>query len=311
MDSQAERWKMVESLKGMVNAAVRGRRGVASRVPGWTTEDSEDLTQDINLMLWKYSENFDPSRGVKWVSYAFPIIDRAAKNAVTSKLNRPEVQAEFDDFDHQPSPESAPDLDEPDTADALHGAVQHQLARGILDKIPAGYRRLVERVVFERLTAEQIAEQDGYPVKSVRANIKGALRWMHSHGLAAMLTADQVRHATAPARPMDNEKNRKARKAKAAAAPRGFVGRLRKQLAGLSTHPDFAARLADLDPDAAAVLALIREGSVATTRGVAELLGLSPKVVRYHLIKAMTALCASLVPPVAYNSSCDSFSLAA
>ncbi|HMS96792.1 MAG TPA: hypothetical protein PKA03_16520, partial [Tabrizicola sp.] len=45
-----------------------------------------------------------------------------------------------------------------DTATELHDAVRRQLAAGILDQIGPGYRRLIERVVFEGLTSAQIAE---------------------------------------------------------------------------------------------------------------------------------------------------------
>ncbi|MFO0802008.1 MAG: sigma-70 family RNA polymerase sigma factor [Gemmataceae bacterium] len=317
MDSQAERWKMVESLAKMVAGAV-GK--VRRAVPGWTAEDSDDLTQDINLQLWKFSESFDPDRGVKWVTYAFPIIDRTAKNAAAARMNRPEVQGELDDLKQRPAPESAPDLDEPDTADDLHGAVQHQLAQGILDKMPAGYRRLVERVVFERLTAEQIAEQDGHPVKSTRANIKAALRWMHSHGLAAMVTADQVRHATAPANPTANEKAKQraaeqkrdrpkaGKPAKRVYRAGGYVVRLRRQLEELvKLHPSLLDRISRMDADLAALFGLMLEGVVANTAAALELTGLAESTLKYRIQGAMTVFCASLNPPVAYNSSCDSF----
>ena len=86
--------------------------------------------------------------------------------------------------------------------------------------------------MFEGLTAAQIAEQDGHPVKIVRTNIKNALRSLHAMGLASHAATDEdVRQATAPARPEQNSKH-KSRKSKAAAQT--FIARLRKQLTDLA-----------------------------------------------------------------------------
>jgi RNA polymerase sigma factor (sigma-70 family) len=274
----ADRERMLLAVEKLIKKAANALQNrLRSRFPD---EDREDFEQDVRLDLWKALDNFDPTRGVKWSTYAFTAIDRASKRAFTAAQNTPTLQS-FDEEgstlpDRAVAREDGPE--EPRDADTeLHAAVGRQLAGGILSRLGPGHRRLVERVVFEGLTADQIAEQDGHPAKVVKANIKAALRAMSAKGLIGHVASPaEVAAATAPINPWKK--------------PEWSEG-LRRKLAQTAAAPDYGARLGRVDEDVAAVLELIRCDGV-TAEVAAELIGRKPAGVKSFLTRAFHAVAA-------------------
>ena len=250
-----EREQMLASVESMVKAAgVRLQRELR---PMFANEDREDFEQDVRLALWKLTEQFDPARGTKWSSYAFPAVERLRMTAFAVAKSNPEIQPDEEAF---AALAESPDREEHaprDTATELHDAVRRQLAAGILDQIGPGYRRLIERVVFEGLTSAQIAEQDGHPVKAVKANLKAALRALCEKGLIDhAATAGQVAAATAPVNTRKPD----------------WSVIFRRKLDRAAAAPCYAERLGRVEPDLAAVLELIRADGIGVNVA-AELLG--------------------------------------
>ena len=278
-----ERERMLKEVEGMVKVAARK---VGARVERWTTEDKEDFIQDVKLMLWKCSTRYDKSRGVKWSSYAYSIIDRATKDAVARASGQLEINVDDRDWDGlarklSVEPDEVEPVETEETASTLVDAVHQQLIQGFLVRLGPGHRRLVERVLFEHLTCDQIAEQDGHPVKVVRTNLKQALRHLATRGLLSHVATDaKVAAVTAPRNPV--KKN---------AAERWLV-KVRGELQRLSTAPDYQARLRQVGTlELAAALELFRCDGL-TLAVASEFLGRTERGVKLDVNAAIKVLAA-------------------
>lgn len=286
--TREEREQMLSGVESMVKAAARK---VGSRVERWTHEDREDFIQDVKVMLWKCSTRYDKSRGVKWSSYAYSIIDRATKDAVARAAGQLEINVDDRDWDQlarklctkpdDAEPVEVEPVEAEETASTLVDAVHHQLIQGFLVRLGPGHRRLVERVLFEHLTCDQIAEQDGHPVKVVRTNLKQALRHLAASGLLAHVATDaKVAAVTAPRNPV--KKN---------AAERWLV-KVQGELQRLATTPVYQDRLRQVGTlELAAALELFRCDGL-TLPVASELLGRTERGVKLDVGAALKVLAA-------------------
>lgn len=219
--SHGEREQMLLAVGKLVKSEVR-----RAKIP---ERHQEDLAQDVQLELWKASEKFDPNRGVKWSTFACSVMKRTLAN--WKAANNSEIVAggvvsigssrAFDetiDFRAGADPNAEqPDDDDEGVGDTggglLANAVRRVLAKGILDKLGDGHRRLVEMVAFEGLDANQIALQYGWHVKVVRLNLKNALRTLCRAGLVNHVVTDQeIRNGTAPREQRTSEVKKQARR---------------------------------------------------------------------------------------------------
>jgi RNA polymerase sigma factor (sigma-70 family) len=281
--SRTEREAMLASVQKLIKAEVK-----RAKIP---KRHQEDVEQECNLALWPLTERFDPTRGTKWSTYAVGCLRNVLKSWMAQ--NRCEDQGAvvciggaraFDDLwrDAEPDPRTA---DEPlgaedgadsDTVGALANAVRRKLAAGILDQLGSGWRRLVERVAFDGLTADQIAEQDGVPVKVVRCNLKNALRHLCKLGLTRHVVSDQeVATATAPQVPIDRQKaNATVRKQAAARQNAAVVS----ELEAAANADDFTVELDRLDDDMRVIVCALIDRSFTVDEAV-ELLGGNRRVI--------------------------------
>jgi RNA polymerase sigma factor (sigma-70 family) len=202
----AERGELVLSCQGMCKSIARKALG---DVPGL---DIEDVEQEALLSCVMASQRWDPTRGVKFITYAHKCVAREVNKIVIAHRSRGEVQTDDWDLTAVVDPASVDEQNDDDaTGGQLHKAVQRQLATGMLDvleprqkkasgperALPA--RAIVEAVVFDAVTAEQLATQTGQAAKAVRANLKNAIRKLKTKGLIRHVATDaQVEAILAP-----------------------------------------------------------------------------------------------------------------
>jgi RNA polymerase sigma factor (sigma-70 family) len=275
--SRTEREAMLASVQKLIRAEI-ARAGVPKR-------HREDCEQECALTLWPLTEKFDPTRGTKWSTYAVGCLRNTLKNWMAK--HRCEDQGTvvsiggaraFDDLWRDVEPDSRTNDEPPEAEDgtdseavgALANAVRRKLAASILDKLGAGWRRLVERVAFDGLSADQIAEQDGVPVKVVRCNLKNALRHLCKLGLTSHVVSDQeVAAATAPQVPIDRQKANAAVRKQAAARQNAAVV---SELEAAASADGFTVELDRLDDDMRVIVCALIDRSFTVDEAV-ELLG--------------------------------------
>ncbi len=193
--TRADRETMFTSVGNLVKQLVR-RSGLPPR-------EFEDAEQEVNLVLWKYTEKFDPTRGVMFSTYAHRIVTRTLGNMASAYRSKQgsDVQAEPEFWDYYMDPASLREEEADATAGQLYAAVQRQLATGLLDALNSddahtqrpvtlSGRTIVERVAFEGLTCQDVATQAGQEVKVVKANLKNAIRKLKRKGLLSHVATD-------------------------------------------------------------------------------------------------------------------------
>lgn len=213
--TDAERAAMLAGIERLIVKLVRES--------GCPKQDREDLEQECRLLAWELTARFDPARGCKFSSYAATAIVRMLAHRKTAETSRGEVSLEnWDVIEARPEPDPTADATDPDddTGDewtALHAAVRRALAAGVLDQLGDGLRRLVERVAFDGLTAAQIAEQTGHPLRVVKTNLKQALKKLAALGATQHAVGDaEMAKVAGPQNQQTAEYNRRRRVARRA-----------------------------------------------------------------------------------------------
>lgn len=141
---------------------------LALRVTGDAAE-AQDVVQDVFLQLWHKATDYQPERG-SYFSWAATLTRNRALDRIRMRKRRAEIVQE-----------SAPDIHPPahagetDSADALWlrekaGAVRHALT-----SLGDEQRTAIELAFFRGLTQQQIAEQLGEPLGTVKARIRRGL----------------------------------------------------------------------------------------------------------------------------------------
>lgn len=129
---------------------------------------AEECAQDVMVTVWNKAAQFDPSRA-SVATWVFTI----ARNRRIDMLRR----------DRRPEPEDLPwgPEPEPDQVDAL--VLQQESERLItaLAELPERQRVMIERAYFGDLTHNEIAEETGLPLGTIKSRIRLALeRLRHS-----------------------------------------------------------------------------------------------------------------------------------
>ena len=314
--TEAERGKLVlDSLKLCKKLAVDATRRAGGSFPGM---EFADVESEAVVACVEAARRWDPTRGVRFATYCWTSITKHLGNVLTQA--RAKVGAQIDDWDRlQARAAERPEPDDPGPAEpdpdftALAAAVRDTLADGVLEVLGPAHRRLVERCVFDGLSAAQIAEQDGHPVKIVRANLKAALRALAAAGLTqGAVTDEQVRAATAPQNPTTAAWARRKTAAKVPVSARQHLDLLAGELAAGNPLPGLtdgvravlrqvADRAVTLDqafgllgPDPVAVSLALRMAVVRLGRGcpaadtVRAALGGMPAVARTAALARLT-----------------------
>ena len=135
---------------------------------GANSATAEECAQDVMVTVWNKAAQFDPTRA-SVATWVFTI----ARNRRIDMLRR----------DRRPEPEDlswGPEA-EPDQLDAL--VLQQESARLItaIAELPEKQRVMIERAYFGDLTHNEIAEETGLPLGTIKSRIRLALeRLRHS-----------------------------------------------------------------------------------------------------------------------------------
>ncbi|MBT8397648.1 MAG: sigma-70 family RNA polymerase sigma factor [Gemmatimonadetes bacterium] len=141
----------------------------------WTNDsaEAEDAVQEIFLAIWKSAHRFDPSkasdRGFVAMIARRRLIDLARKRA-----RRPVFEPFPDGFE---APSDAPSI-----ASSDHRVDE---ARGILRELSPGQRQVLELSLLHGKTHEEIAEETGTPLGTVKSHIRRGLK--RARQMAALL----------------------------------------------------------------------------------------------------------------------------
>ena len=154
--------RLHERYAGLLYAAIH-------RILG-DPDDTEEVLQDVLNSLWRKADQYHPGRGrpITWLT-------STARNRAIDRLRARKRQARLKDayteaLDFVPrgtSPVAGPEAAiRRDTCEAVRSAVME------LSEIQ---REAIEKVYFEGLTQQQIADQLGEPLGTVKARIRRGL----------------------------------------------------------------------------------------------------------------------------------------
>lgn len=137
--------------------------GLAQRIVGDTGE-AEEVIQELFLWVWRSAASFDATRGtvIAWLLVATRsrAIDRV-------RARRPAVRAGLRAVETVPDPAGPQDV-EADSATKQW----ESLCRSAISELPADQRRALELAYFDGLTHQEISEQTGTALGTVKTRIR-------------------------------------------------------------------------------------------------------------------------------------------
>lgn len=137
--------------------------GLAQRIVGDTGE-AEEVLQELFLWVWRSAASFDASRGsvVAWLLVATRsrAIDRV-------RARRPAARAGLRSVEAVPDAAGPQDVE----ADSAHRQWE-RLCRSAISELPEDQRRTLELAYFEGLTHQEISEQTGTPLGTVKTRVR-------------------------------------------------------------------------------------------------------------------------------------------
>jgi RNA polymerase sigma-70 factor (ECF subfamily) len=131
---------------------------------GLDAAQSEELTQDVMVAVWRKAASFDR----KQASVATWIF-RIARNRRIDVF-RQERRANLDAHDpaFQPAPEAAPD-------EAAQASEQEVRVRQAMEQLPPEQRELIREAFYEDRSHREIAERTGMPLGTVKSRLRLAM----------------------------------------------------------------------------------------------------------------------------------------
>ena len=136
-------------------------RALASRLL-YDPCEAEDVVQDVFLTLWRRPECFDPNRGTTraWLL-------TVVRNRSMDHLRRRFPREDVDDL-----AERLPDTQQRDIAEELDIAARRERLWHLVDGLPAAQRELIRRAYLFGHSHQQIAEDTGLPLGTVKSRIR-------------------------------------------------------------------------------------------------------------------------------------------
>jgi RNA polymerase sigma-70 factor (ECF subfamily) len=137
---------------------------------GLDSAQSEELTQDVMVAVWRKAGSFDR----KQASVATWIF-RIARNRRIDVF-RQERRAQLDAHDpaFQPAPETAPD-------EAAQASEREIRVRQAMELLPPEQRDLVREAFYEDRSHREIAERTGMPLGTVKSRLRLAMAKLKLH----------------------------------------------------------------------------------------------------------------------------------
>lgn len=131
--------------------------------------EAQDVVQDVFLQLWNKAADYQPARG-SFFAWAATLTRNRALDRVRMRKRRGEIirDSAADIHPGQDAPET-------DSGDALWMREKALAVRTALAGLPDEQRTAIELAFFSGLTQQQIAEQLGDPLGTVKARIRRGL----------------------------------------------------------------------------------------------------------------------------------------
>lgn len=191
-ESQLQRWlaRIVRqdeaALADLYRAAVGKVYGLALRIVR-DTACAEEVAEDTFWQVWRQAPRFDPQRGSA-LAWVLTIARSRALDALRARTRAQADTVSADAMGDALDGELAHDADGPcDLLQTVQANTHLHEALSQLEPLP---RQLVALAFFRGLTHEEIAEQTGLPLGTVKSHIRRALtalrKWLspQGHGLA-------------------------------------------------------------------------------------------------------------------------------
>lgn len=145
---------------------------------------AEEATQDAFVTIWRCSRQYRPDRG-SVRSWALRIVHNHAIDGLRSSLRHDKRRALIDDtHERQAAPEC--------TEFEVSLREQSRTLRGMLDRLPADQRQVLELAYFDDLSHSQIARALDLPMGTVKGRARlglGRMRSQLDEQLVATLAA--------------------------------------------------------------------------------------------------------------------------
>jgi RNA polymerase sigma-70 factor (ECF subfamily) len=145
---------------------------VALRILGDVAE-AEEVIQDVFVQIWEKASTFDPTLGAPF-HWALSIARHRSIDRLRARQRRARL---VDDLQNTGAVE---DATEPDPAPAVRSEDAANI-RSALDLLPVEQRQAIEMAFFGGKTHQEIAEELGEPVGTIKARIRrGMLKMRES-----------------------------------------------------------------------------------------------------------------------------------
>jgi RNA polymerase sigma-70 factor (ECF subfamily) len=128
---------------------------------GMSEAQTDDLTQEVMLKVWRHADRFDPARG-KASTWLFTIT-RNQRIDYLRKESRPELDP--DDPMLTPEPDRSTD-------DGLHARQTAERINKAVDTLPDDQAEILRLSFFEELSHSEIADRLALPLGTVKSRIR-------------------------------------------------------------------------------------------------------------------------------------------
>jgi RNA polymerase sigma-70 factor (ECF subfamily) len=125
--------------------------------------DAEDATQDVFIALWRSAERFDPARASEVTFVAMITRRRLIDRRRSQKREAP------------PAPEA--ELLSVASRDDLRmeSATDAAVAKKVIQELPEERRNVLSLAIYEGLTHDQISNETGLPLGTVKSHVRRGL----------------------------------------------------------------------------------------------------------------------------------------
>lgn len=143
---------------------------VAARVLG-DRQEAEDVLQEIMLVIWNKSGEYDPQLG-SVASWAVTLVRNRALDRLRARTRRLRLVEEVALMAEEPHADVTTPVNE-----WIHGRERAQQLRAAMQQLPSEQRVAIELAFFTGLTQTDIASRLDQPLGTVKARIRrGMLR---------------------------------------------------------------------------------------------------------------------------------------
>jgi RNA polymerase sigma-70 factor, ECF subfamily len=158
-----------EALELLYERYSRQAFGLALKILN-ATEAAEDAVQDAFLRFWKQPGSFDPARG-RFATWLMSVVHnlcidqiRRRRSTVVS-LDREESQEQVANVIDDSTP----------VEEEVWLGMQRNIIQSVLSRLPAEQRAVIELAYFKGMTHQEIAEQTGQPLGTIKSRIRHGL----------------------------------------------------------------------------------------------------------------------------------------